>query len=121
MSATFSAFKVAANISKDSLKACFKGKRLVQRVANQDFKKRVDLTWSGSSEIFTWIEKYWSTGGGHGILPFMDVQKLYGPEISQFLLCMPQFCDNLWWLFIFSNYIGEIDHLTLGLLKKSDT
>ena len=44
MSATFSAFKVAANISKDSLKACLKGKRLVQRVANQDFKKRVDLT-----------------------------------------------------------------------------
>ena len=49
------------------------------------------------------------------------VQKLYGPEISQFLPCMLQFLDNLWRVSIFSNYIGEIDHFILDLLKRSDT
>ena len=55
------------------------------------------------------------------ILLFTDVQKLCGPEILQFLPSMLQFLDNLWWLFIFSNYIGEIDHFTVDLLKISDT
>ena len=50
-----------------------------------------------------------------------DVQKLLGPEISQFLPCMLQFLDNLWRLIIFSNYIGEINHFTLDLLKRSNT
>ena len=56
-----------------------------------------------------------------GILFFMDVQKLCGPRISQFLPCMPQFLDNLWRLFICSNYIGEEDHFTLEPLKGFDT
>ena len=30
-----------------------------------------------------------------GILLFTDVQKLYGPEISQLLPCMLQYLDNL--------------------------
>ena len=51
----------------------------------------------------------------------MGVQKLYGPEISWFLPCVLQFLDNLWQLFIFSNYLSEIDHFKLGLLKRSDT
>ena len=50
-----------------------------------------------------------------GISLFTDVQKLYGPEILRFLPCMIQFLNNLWWLFIFSNYIGEIDQFTLDL------
>ena len=56
-----------------------------------------------------------------GILFFMDVQKLYGPRISQFLPCMLQFLDNLWRLFICSSYIGEEDHFTLEPLKGFDT
>ena len=56
-----------------------------------------------------------------GILFLMDVQKLYGPRISQFLPCMLQFLDNLWRLFICSNYIGEEDHFTLEPLKRFDT
>ena len=36
--------------------------------------------------------------------------------MSQFLSRMLQFLDYLWRLFI-----GEIDHFTLDLLKKSDT
>ena len=56
-----------------------------------------------------------------GILHFTDVQKLFGPEISQFLPGMLQCLDNLWRLFIFSNYyIREIDHFTLDLLERSD-
>ena len=43
----------------------------------------------------------------------MCVQKLYGSEISRFLPFMLEFLDNLRRLFIFSNYIGEIDHFTL--------
>ena len=31
-----------------------------------------------------------------GILFFMSVHKLKGPEISRFLQCMLQFLDNLW-------------------------
>ena len=54
-------------------------------------------------------------------IAFLDVQELYGPDISQLLSCMLQFLDNLWRLFIFSNYVGEIDHFTLDLLKRSDT
>ena len=42
-----------------------------------------------------------------GILLFTDVQKLYRPEISQFLPYMLQFLNNLWRLFIFSNFIGQ--------------
>ena len=56
-----------------------------------------------------------------GMLLFTDVQKLYRPEILQFLPCMQQFLDNLWWLFIFSSYIEEIDRFTLDLLKRFDT
>ena len=37
--------------------------------------------------------------------------------MSQFLPFMLQFLDNLWRLFIFSSYIGEIDHFTLDLTK----
>ena len=32
---------------------------------------------------------------------------------------MLQFLDNLWRLFVFSNYLEEIDHFALHLLKKS--
>ena len=46
------------------------------------------------------------------ILLFMGVQKLYEPEISQFLPCMLQVLENICQHFIFSNYIGEINHLT---------
>ena len=53
------------------------------------------------------------------ILLFTDVQKLYGPEFSQALPCILQYLDNL--LRIFSNYLGEIDHFKLDLLKRSDT
>ena len=56
-----------------------------------------------------------------GMLLFTDVQKVYGPEILQFLPRMPEFLDNLWRVFTFSNYIEEIDHFTLDLLKRSDT
>ena len=56
-----------------------------------------------------------------GILLLMGVQKLYGPEISQVLPCMPQFFENSRWLFIFSNYIREIVYFTLDLVKRSDT
>ena len=56
-----------------------------------------------------------------GILFFTDAQKLYGSEILQFLPCVLQFLDNLWWPFSISNCIGEIDHFTLDLLKRSDT
>ena len=42
-----------------------------------------------------------------GILLFTDVQKLYGPENSQHLLCMLQFLDNLWRLFIFLTTLGK--------------
>ena len=55
------------------------------------------------------------------ILLFTGVQKLYGPEISRFLPCMVQVLVNLCQLFIFSNYIEEIDHFTLDLLKSSTT
>ena len=56
-----------------------------------------------------------------GMLLFMAVQKLCGPEISRFLPCMLQFLDNSRRLFIFSNYMRGIDHFTLDLLKRSDT
>ena len=55
------------------------------------------------------------------ILLFMGVQKLYGLEISRFLPCMLQFPDNSQLLFIFSNYVREMDHLRLDLLRRSDT
>ena len=47
------------------------------------------------------------------ILLFMGIQKLYEREISKFLPCVLQVLENLRQLFIFSNYIGEIDHFTL--------
>ena len=34
---------------------------------------------------------------------------------------MLQFLDNLWRLFIFSNYKRKIGHFTLDLVKRSDT
>ena len=49
------------------------------------------------------------------------VQKYYGPEISRFSSCMLQFFGNIWRLLIFSNYIGEIDQVTLDFLKRSYT
>ena len=52
-----------------------------------------------------------------GILLFTGLYKVYGAEISQFLPCRLQILDNLQWLFIFSNYIVEINHFTLD---KSD-
>ena len=45
-----------------------------------------------------------------GILAFMGVEKLNGPEILRFLARMLQFLDYLWQLFFFPNYISEIDH-----------
>ena len=42
-------------------------------------------------------------------------------EISGFLSFMQQFLDSLRRLFIFSNYIREIDHFKLDLLKRFDT
>ena len=53
------------------------------------------------------------------ILLFTDVRKLHGPEISQ----VYRVCYNFWKICggIFSNYIGEINHFTLDLLKRSDT
>ena len=56
-----------------------------------------------------------------GILLFRIVQKLNGPEISKFLPRMLQVLDNLRQLFIFSNYIGEIDQYTLDLLERFGT
>ena len=53
------------------------------------------------------------------ILLFMGVQKIYGPEISRFLLYMLQFLDDS--LTFFSNYKREVDHFMLGLVKRSDT
>ena len=82
-------------------------------------------------------------GGGHAPLPlqipnqtmsnsfrsvpsirniaFNKCSEIMRPEISQFLPFMLQFLDNLWRLFIFSNYIWEIDHFTLDLLRRFDT
>ena len=57
-----------------------------------------------------------------GILFFMGVQKLYGPEFYNFYsVYMLQFLYNLWQHFIFSNYIWEIDHFMLDFLKMSST
>ena len=53
------------------------------------------------------------------ILLFTVVQKLYGLEVSRFVPCMLQVLDSFRQLFIFSNYIGKIDHFTLGLLTLS--
>ena len=55
-----------------------------------------------------------------GIFLFTDVQKLYGPETLQFFFSILKLSNNLWRLFIFSNYIEEIDHFTLDLLKRLD-
>ena len=61
-----------------------------------------------------------------GILLFTNVQKLHGPKISQYLLCMPHL-NNLWGLLIFANYIGKslhvgpsekVQYLTVDLLKR---
>ena len=56
-----------------------------------------------------------------GILLLTSVQKLYGQKISRFLPCMLHFLDDSWCLFIFSNYIWEIDHFTLDLFRRFDT
>ena len=56
-----------------------------------------------------------------GMLLFTGIQKLYGTETSRFLPCMLHFLDNLRQPFIFSNYIGEVDHFTLDLQKRSNT
>ena len=39
-----------------------------------------------------------------GMLLFTDVQKLYGPEISKLLPCMPQLLDILWRLSNFRHF-----------------
>ena len=49
------------------------------------------------------------------ILLFMGVQKLYGPEISQFLLCMLQFLDDS------LTFKRAVDHFMLDLMKRSNT
>ena len=49
-------------------------------------------------------------------ISFAGIQKLYELKIS-YLPCMLQFLDNLRQLFIFFNYIEEIDTFTLDLLK----
>ena len=56
-----------------------------------------------------------------GILLFMGIQNLYGPEMSHFLPYILQFLENLRRLFIFSYYVGKIDHFTLDPLKRFDT
>ena len=56
-----------------------------------------------------------------GIMLLMGVQKLYRPKILQFLPSMLQYLNNLRHLFIFSNCIGEIDHFTFDILKRSDS
>ena len=56
---------------------------------------------------------------GSGILLFAGVQKLHGPNISPFLPFILQFFGNLRWLFL--NHIGQIDHVTLDLMKRFDT
>ena len=50
----------------------------------------------------------------------IGVQKLYGPEIAQFLPCMVLFLDNLRRLSIFSNYLREIDHFKLNMNEGSN-
>ena len=55
------------------------------------------------------------------ILLLTGVQKLYGPEISQYSPCILQFLDNIWRLLSFSNYIGEKCHFKLDFLKRSNT
>ena len=59
------------------------------------------------------------------ILLFTGVQNLHGLEISQFSPCLLQVLDNLRKLFIFSNYIGEIDHFvkssSLWAIQKKTT
>ena len=53
-----------------------------------------------------------------GILSFTNVQKLYGPEISQFLSCILQFLDNLFLFFLIHKGNRA---LHVGLLKRSNT
>ena len=57
------------------------------------------------------------------ILFLMGVQKLYGPRnftiFTVYATIFGQFMAALWQFF--SNYIKEIDHFTLDLLKRSDT
>ena len=55
------------------------------------------------------------------MLLLLRCSEIMGPEISRFVTCVLQFLDNLRQFFIFSNYIGEIDHFTLDFLKRSDT
>ena len=54
-------------------------------------------------------------------IAFYGYSEIIRNRISRFLLCMLEVLNNLRWLFIFSNYIGEIDHFTLDLLERSDT
>ena len=61
-----------------------------------------------------------------GILLFRVVQKFDGPGIwwTWNLTIFTAYATNFWQLrqlFIFCNYIGEIDHFTLDLLERSDT
>ena len=55
-----------------------------------------------------------------GILLPTGVHKLYGSKMAQFLPSRLQILDNLQRLFIFFNYIMEINYFTLDLLKMSD-
>ena len=90
------------------------------------------------SEKFSW---HFDSQGSHGS-PHFNFQTKKGPTVSvsnirdiAFYGCLEiirtrsftiftvyvQVLDNFRQLFIFSNYIGEIDHFTLDLLKRSDT
>lgn len=51
-------------------------------------------------------------------IAFSGCSETYGPKISKFLPCLLQFLDTLWGVFIFSNYVWEINHLMLDLLKS---
>ena len=64
---------------------------------------------------------FWTKQGPIFSVSVTGSQKLYGPEISQFLPCILQVLDNLRQLFIFSNCIGEMEHFTLDLLKRFGT
>ena len=82
------------------------------------------------------LTKVWSWGLYQGRSHF-NFRTKQGPKISvshirdiAFYRCSEiirtrnftvlQFLDNLWRLFIFSNYIEEINHFTLDLLKRSN-
>ena len=54
-------------------------------------------------------------------IAFCGCSEIIQTRNSTILPCLLQIIDKLRRLFIFSNYIGQIDHFTLELLKRSDT